>query len=136
MQQASTPAGHGSIRVHGTWKTVPIDTRTDAAVERVGAARRDQHGVDPEGARPTEDRADVRVVDHVLEDRHPPGAARRARRTGGRTGRCIDAKRPAVQVEPGHLLEDIVLADEHRHAVRLGLATRSASSVSQRRAMR
>ena len=45
-----------------------------AAVERVGAARREQHGVEAEGGAGAEDRADVGVVDEVLEHEHRAGA--------------------------------------------------------------
>ena len=45
-----------------------------AAVERVGAARREQHGVEAERGAAAEDRADVGVVDDVLEHQHGAGA--------------------------------------------------------------
>ena len=49
-RSTENPAVQGSIRVHGTWNTVPIDTRT-TPVERVGAARGDEHRIDPQGCR-------------------------------------------------------------------------------------
>ena len=74
-----------------------------AAVERVGAPRREQHGVEAERRAAAEDRAHVGVVDDVLEHQHRPragehlvdGGQRRARERG---------QRAAVDVEAGDLL--------------------------------
>ena len=74
-----------------------------AAVERVGAPRRQQHGVEAERGARAEDRADVGVVDDVLEHQHGPGPGeddvhRRQRPPRERR------QRPAVHVEAGDLL--------------------------------
>jgi len=45
-----------------------------APVERVRAARGDQHGIRTEPGRRADDRPDVGVVDDVLQDQRPPGA--------------------------------------------------------------
>ena len=71
-----------------------------AAVQRVGAARRQQDGVEAEGGARAEDRADVGVVDDVLQHQHRPGAGEdrvhRGQREPGERGQCA-----AVDVEAG-----------------------------------
>ena len=75
------------------------------AVHRVGAARREQHGVEAERRATAEDRTDVGVVDDVLEHQHRPSAVqhRRDRRQRRTTQRGQGA---AVHVEAGDLLGD------------------------------
>ena len=81
-----------SSRVHGSAKTAPMRDLDRAPVQRVRAARRQQHGVHAERGARSEDGADVRVVDDVLEQRRP-GARRRARRR--RSAAAGAASRPA-----------------------------------------
>ena len=89
-----------------------------AAVERVGAAGGDEHGIHAQSRGTAEHGADVGVVDDVLEHEHPPGALEHLRE--GRRHRPLHRRqRPAVQVEPGERLDDVVLADEHGDAVGL-----------------
>jgi hypothetical protein len=80
-----------------------------APVERIGAGRRQQHGVDAERGRTAEHRADVGVVVDVLQDRHAPGAASTssAVRSGSRWN---DASTPAVHVETGGPVEHVGVA--------------------------
>ena len=74
-----------------------------AAVERVGAAGRQQHGVEAEGGAAPEDRTDVGVVHHVLEDQHLAGAGQHL--VEGRQRSALERRqRPAVDVEAGDLL--------------------------------
>ena len=81
-QSGSRVHGQGEDRAHGD-----LDR---AAVERVGAARRQQDGVEPERRTAAEDRADVGVVDDVLEHQHRARARRgppRRRAAGGARAR-------------------------------------------------
>ena len=79
-RSAGRASYQSSSRVHGTVKTAPIADLDRPPVERVGAAGREQHGVDAERGAAAEDRADVGVVDDVLEDQHGPRAGRAPRR--------------------------------------------------------
>ena len=65
-----------------------------APVERVGAARAHEHGVGAERRDRAEDRADVGVVDDVLEHDDPARAREQRRRGRAASGRSIAARAP------------------------------------------
>ena len=124
------------MRVHGTWNTVPIDTRTLRRYS--GSAHR---GVTSTASTPSA--AQLRKIAPTLvwstmssrtaTRRAPASSAATGR---GSSGRCIDGERPAVHVEAGDLLDHRRIGDVHRHADRSASSTRSARSVSQRSPIR
>ena len=89
------------------------------AVQRIRAARGDQHRVDAERRGRPEDRPDVGVVDDVLEDQDPSRIGDEGIH-GGQHWSLHRGERTPMQVEPGELLDDVVLADEDRDPVGLG----------------
>ena len=99
-----------------------------ASVERVGAPRRQQHRVEPERRPAAEDRADVGVVDEVLEDQDRPGAVEHV---GDRRQRSSyqRSQRTPVDVEPGDLLGQR-LGDARSRAPRWWRARRPARRAS------
>ena len=82
-------------------------------VERVGAARREQHGVDAECGAAAHDRADVGVVDDVLEHQHGPRRVEHLVQ-GGQGLALQGGQRASVHVEAGHLLGECLGHDEAR----------------------
>ena len=104
-----------------------------AAVERVGAPRREQHRVEPQRRTGAEDGADVGVVDHVLEHQHRPGAGQHDVDRGQRPT-LQGGQRAPVHVEAGDLLGELLGQDVAR-AHRCEAST-SASPSSQRGAIR
>ena len=75
-----------------------------AAVERVGAPRCEQHGVEAEGGAGPEDRADVGVVDQVLEHQHRACSGEHVVH-GRERPPAQRRQRPAMDVEAGDLLD-------------------------------
>ena len=115
------PPGQGSMRVHGTWKTVPIETRI--ALRYNGSAHR---GVTRTASMPSaaaERKTAPTLVWSTMSSRtsDPPGVGDEVGH-GRQLGPLHRGQCATVQVEPGELLDDVVLADEDGDAVRLGVA--------------
>ena len=109
-----------------------------AAVERVRAAGREEHGVEAEGGAGAEDRADVGVVDDLLEDQHGAGAVEDLVE-GGQRAPLERGEGAAVHVEAGDLLgerlgEDV--AGGVRGVEDVGQAGRASAAPSGRTARR
>ena len=86
-------------------------------VERIGAARRDEHGIGAEAGGAAEDRTDVGVIDDVLEDDDEPRI--RDDLGHGRERRAVHrGQRAAVHRVAGQRLGDLGRDDVHR---RLGV---------------
>ena len=97
-----------------------------APVERVGAARAHQHRVGAEPGRGAEDRADVRVVDDVLEHDDEPGIGDDVRDRGER--RPVHRReRAAMHGVSRELLGDLGLDDVDR---RVGVLASASASTS------
>ena len=87
-----------------------------AAVERVAARRREQHGVHTKRCRRAEDRADVRRVHHVFQHGHTCGISaqgrhirqRRAAHGAEHAAREMKARQLREHIEPGRIDRDIV----------------------------
>jgi hypothetical protein len=80
-----------------------------APVQRVGAAGGDEDGVGAEGRRRAEDRAQIGVVDDVLDHDDQPGAVQHG--VEGRLGAAVEStQRPAVQSEAGRGAQQIRIA--------------------------
>ena len=130
VRQGVVPVGQAGPRRREDRAHADLDR---AAVERVGAARREQHGVEAEGGARAEDRADVGVVDEVLEHEHRARAGEhlvdRRQRSALERG-----ERAAVHVEAGDLLDQRPRTARSR-ARRLRSSTSSSPS-SQRGAIR
>ena len=102
-ESVGSAESHGLQARPGQREHRPHGDLDRAAVQRVGAPRRQEHGVEAEGGARAEDRADVGVVDDVLEHENGPGAGQdRVQRGSG--NRASDASAPAVHVEAGDLL--------------------------------
>ena len=98
-RSAATPSGHGSIRVHGTWNTVPIDTRTERRYS--GSAQR---GVTSTASTPSAAADRNAAPTLVWSTMSSSTATRRApastSATAGRGGRCIAASAPRCTWKP------------------------------------
>ena len=89
-----------------------------AAVERVAARRREQHGIDTERRRRAEDRADVRRVHHIFQHGHTRGiraqlccgGQRRAAHGAEHAAREVKARQLREHLELGRVDRDIVRA--------------------------
>ena len=92
-----------SRRVHGSREHRAHAHLDRAPVERVGAPRRQEYGVEAQRGAGAEDRADVGVVDDVLEHQDRPGVLQDRGRRGQRTP-LQRGQRTSVHVEAGHLL--------------------------------
>ena len=87
-----------------------------AAVERVAARRREQHGVHAERRRRSEDGADVRRVHHVFQHGHTCGISaqgrhirqRRAAHGAEHTAREMKARQLREHIEPGRIDRDVL----------------------------
>ena len=77
------------------------------AVERVGAARGQQDGVEAERRARPEDRPDVGVVDDLLQHQDGPGLCEHVVQRRERAA-LERGQRPAVHVEAGHLLGQLL----------------------------
>ena len=112
--QAVVPAGHAGVgdgehRAHGNLHRTPV--------ERVGASRRQEHGIHAERGGAPEDCPDVSVVDKILQHDHPPGGGGQRRSLRERLA-VQRGQRPAVDTVPGELLGGLVRDDIHRGAGR------------------
>ena len=118
-RRPSIPAGHGSIRVHGTWKTVPIETRI--ALRYKGSAHR---GVMRTASTPRA-AALRKIAPTFVWSTTSSMTMTRSRPADdlgdGRQGRPLHrGQGPAVQVEAGARLDDVVGRDVDGDSVGLG----------------